>query len=85
MTSVAIPSLTGPINDPTAGGVQIAVYTASALRRHAIQMARGETVLMAQAALMLSASLVVMLIYAFDGFAAHQSWNKPRLVAGESG
>ena len=41
--------------------------------------------LMAQAALMLGALLVVELVEAFEGLAAHQAGDKPRFVTGEGG
>ena len=53
------------IDDATAGRVQIPVYAAIALRRDPIQLRRGETVLVAQAALVGCPLLLVELVEAF--------------------
>ena len=60
-----MPSASQQIDDATACRVQGAVYAASALRRDSIELRRGETVLMAQAALVLGALFVVELVEAF--------------------
>ena len=54
------------------------------ITRDAIQLRRGETVLMAQAALVRCALFVVSLIQAFEGFATDQAGNKSRLVEGRA-
>ena len=76
--------LDAQINDATAGRVQITVDPAIALRRDPIQMVRGETVLMAQAALVRCALFIVKLVEAFEGLAADQAGDKPGLGEGRA-
>ena len=72
------------INDATAGRVRRAVYPAMALRRDPIQVRRGKTVLMAEAALMLSALFIVELVEAFERLPADQTGDEPWLGEGRA-
>jgi hypothetical protein len=55
------------------------------ITRDPIQLWRGETVLVAQAALVLCALFIVKLVEAFKGLAADQTGDKTRFVARERG
>src|SRR5215475_8201055 len=52
------------------------------ITRDPIQLTRGETVLVAQAALVLCALFMVQLVEAFQGLAADQAGDKTRFVEG---
>ena len=72
------------IDDATAGRVQRAVDPSMALRRDPIQVRRGKTVLMAEAALMLSALFIVELVEAFERLPADQTGDEPWLGEGRA-
>ena len=80
-----MPSTLQQIDDATAGRVQIAVYAAIALRRDPIQLRRGATMLVAQAALVRCALFIIKLVEAFERLAADQAGDKPGFGAGERG